>query len=395
MFTRHPALPTRPTHLARRPWQGLGVVAATTLLATTALVPAAVAAPTERARATAPAPAPSYTLTELDAPPGGTASFGLGLSPQGDPVGTARTSAARSPQLATRWTDGEPTVLGSLPGSSFSRAFAQNARGEAVGEATAANGSTRAVLFARDGAVRDLGTLEGSSSAVAGDINARGTAVGVSAGTPIVFGKDGAVALPPLEQGVSGISRADAVNDRGQVAGFAPATVEGEQRPVGQAVRWTPRGRDYVATGLDRLAAGRFARAYDVNAGGTAVGEAGRDDDAGRSVTRAVRWEGTAVQELPAVDEFRFTRPNAVGNDGDVVGNAGNFFGFPTFGGTAVLWRDGVAHDLNDLVTGADGFVLRSAEDVDERGRIVGFGSVDGETRAFLLTPAPSERARD
>lgn len=367
---------------------------ATALFVGTASLPAATAADADRHRApAASSQSPSnYALTELDAPADGTASFALGLSPQGDAVGTARTTANRLPQLATRWSEGEVTSLGTLPGSTFSRVFAQNARGEAVGEATAGNGSPRAVLFDRDGAVRDLGTLGGSSSAVATDINARGNPVGVSAGTAVVFGKQGPTALPPLDEGVGGTSRADAINDRGQVAGFAPATVTGSASPVGQAVLWTPRGRGYVAAALERLAPARFARAYDVNARGTTAGEASRDNEAGTSVTRAVRWNGQTIQELPPVSDYRFTRANAVSNNGDVVGHASSFFGFPTIDGAAVLWDDGVAYDLNDLVADADGFVLRSAEDVDERGRITGFGTVEGQTRGFLLTPLPAQR---
>lgn len=384
---------------ASQSWRRRCAAIVTALVASTTFLAPATAASSHRdgqPAAASASGAPSYELIELGAPESGNASFALGLSPQGDVVGTARTSPDRLPQFATRWSDGEVTSLGSLPGSTFSRAFAQNARGEAVGEATATSGSPRAVLFDRDGAVRDLGTL-GSGSAVANDINARGTAVGVSSvtggpTTAVVFGKDKPVALPPLDENTSGISRADAINNRGQVVGFAPATVAGAESPVGQAVLWTPRGHGYIAVGLERLAPGRFARAYDVNARGTTVGEASRDDAAGSSVTRAVRWDGRAVEELPGLDDFRFTRPNAVSNDGDVVGHAGNFFGFPTFGGAAVLWRDGVAYNLNDLLTDADGFVLRSAEDIDEQGRIVGFGSVDGQTRGFLLTPITPEQ---
>lgn len=205
-------------------------------------------------------------------------------------VGTSRTSGDRLPQTATRWVGGQAASLGTLPGSQFSRAFAENARGQAVGEATAADGSPRAVLFTRDGTVRDLGGL-GSGSAVANDINARGTVAGVSSApggptTAVVFGSGGPQALPPLEPQVTGISRADAVN-----------------------------------------------------------------------------------------------------HAGDVVGHASGFFNFPTLDGSAVLWREGSAHNLNALVTDANGFVLRSAEDIDERGRIVGYGTIDGETHAFLLTP--------
>lgn len=371
-----------PSTAACRSWRRRSVtVVATVLLASPVALAASAAEPSAPQR---------YTLTELGAPGTGTASFALGLSPQGEVVGTARTGPSNRPQFATRWSGGQATSLGSLPGSTFSRVFAQNAQGVAVGEAfTARPEMSRAVSFDRDGTVRDLGAL--GSSAVAEDINARGTIVGSSMSKAVVFGESGPVALPPLDPTVSGTSRADAINDRGQVAGFAPGAVAGAGA-VGQAALWTPFGRGYLATGLDRLAPGRFARAYDVNAGGTTVGEAARDNGAGVSVTRAVRWDGTAVQELPGVDAYRFTRANAVSNSGDIVGHATGFLGFATLDGAAVLWRSGAAYDLNDFVNQADGFVLRSAEAVDERGRIVGLGTVDGQTRGFLLTPVTAGR---
>ncbi len=73
---------------------------------------------------------------------------------------------------------------------------------------------------------------------------------------------------------------------------------------------------------------------------------------------------------------------------GDVVGHASGFYGFPTLNGTAVIWRDGRAHELSDLVADLpDGWVLRTAEEINERGQIVGYGTVGGQTRGFLLTP--------
>jgi probable HAF family extracellular repeat protein len=59
----------------------------------------------------------------------------------------------------------------------------------------------------------------------------------------------------------------------------------------------------------------------------------------------------------------------------------------PTIDGAAVLWWRGQAHDLNDLVLDGEGFVLRTAESVNDAGQIVGFGTRDGQTHAFRLEP--------
>ena len=53
----------------------------------------------------------------------------------------------------------------------------------------------------------------------------------------------------------------------------------------------------------------------------------------------------------------------------------------------AFLHEDGVFHNLNDLIPRNSGWYLRQANDINDRGQIVGVGILDGETRAFLLTP--------
>jgi hypothetical protein len=45
--------------------------------------------------------------------------------------------------------------------------------------------------------------------------------------------------------------------------------------------------------------------------------------------------------------------------------------------------------DLNNQVTNLDGWVLQTAESINDSGQIVGYGTRDGNTRAFLLTPVP------
>jgi hypothetical protein len=159
----------------------------------------------------------------------------------------------------------------------------------------------------------------------------------------------------------------------------------------GHAVRWDRRGvrwgvhvdvedlgvleEDGTSTAYAAAGAGRHA---DV------VGEASLAGG-----TRAVVFSAGGPEELPTPDGLRHARANDVSRRGDVVGHASGFYGFPTLDGTAVLWRDGQAYDLDDLVTDLpEGWVLRTAEEINERGQIVGFGTVGGQTRGFLLTPA-------
>ena len=378
--------------LSRRPARAaLAGFALATAASLTVATPAA-AAPEQRQT-------PRYVLTDLGTLPGGTASFALGVSSAGEAVGTSRTGTGSRPQFAVRWRDGGVENLGSLPGSTFSRAFEVNSRGQVVGEAfTASPEVSRAVLWEADNTMRDLGTL-GGRSAVANAIDERGRAFGVSSraegpSVATVWDRTGPQALPPADPGAVGASRVNAASKSGRAVGSGPARVE-SGATVGQAVRWDPRGRNFVATALDRLEPDRFATAFGVSENGIAVGEATRldptDSSPGRTSTRAVRWDGTRVSELPRVGSYRFTRANEVSNRGDVVGFASGFAGFPSIDGAAVLWRGDRAIDLNTAVVGGtDGFVLRTAESINEAGQIVGFGSVGGQTRAFLLTPAGS-----
>ena len=68
---------------------------------------------------------------------------------------------------------------------------------------------------------------------------------------------------------------------------------------------------------------------------------------------------------------------------GDVVGTAQNAAGQPR----AFLWRNGEMTDLNTLVPSGTGWVLESAAAISDGGQIVGYGTLNGKRRAFLLTP--------
>ncbi len=76
---------------------------------------------------------------------------------------------------------------------------------------------------------------------------------------------------------------------------------------------------------------------------------------------------------------------------GDVVGTAQNAAGQPR----AFLLRNGETQmiDLNTLLAPGTGWVLESAAGISEGGQIVGYGSLNGKRRAFLLTPPTDLRA--
>lgn len=73
---------------------------------------------------------------------------------------------------------------------------------------------------------------------------------------------------------------------------------------------------------------------------------------------------------------------------GITVGYVAQFYGSPTLGGAAALWNStGAIPDLNTALAGGDGWILQSAEEINDRGQIVGYGQHNGVTHAFLLSP--------
>lgn len=72
--------------------------------------------------------------------------------------------------------------------------------------------------------------------------------------------------------------------------------------------------------------------------------------------------------------------PKAINNCGSAVGFYAN--------GAAVIWEDGKLNLLYDLLENPEGWEkLCIAEDINDRGEIVGYGFYQGCQSAFLLTP--------
>jgi probable HAF family extracellular repeat protein len=75
----------------------------------------------------------------------------------------------------------------------------------------------------------------------------------------------------------------------------------------------------------------------------------------------------------------------AINNSGTVVGfattKANDYHAFISTGGARM-------QDLNKLIPRHSGWVLGEADGINDAGQITGYGSIHGETHAFLLTPA-------
>lgn len=311
---------------------------------------------------------------------GGNASFALALNDRGDVTGNSRTGNTTLPLLATLWKDGTITNLGKLPGSNdFSRGFGINNHGVVVGESD--NNFPRAFRW-ENGVMTDIGTL-GGGTAVAHDINDAGLIVGASfnglATRPFIY--NGTMHdLGTIIGTNDSFGRAWDISETGDVVGVSRAFGF-----TSQATLWKG-GLGATPTGLGSLGDGlQYSEAYAVNDLGWVVG---RSIVSG-STEEAFLWrEGTGMVGLGRMG-FNHSRANDINNLGWIVGHVSGFAGFPTINGRAVLWMDGSIYDLNSYIPSDLGWILRSAEAVNERGDIVGYGTYQGQTRAFKLTAVP------
>ena len=77
----------------------------------------------------------------------------------------------------------------------------------------------------------------------------------------------------------------------------------------------------------------------------------------------------------------------AVNDANVVVGNIANNVGGSRVS-RAVAWRGSTTTDLNTLLPAGSGWVLQYATGINNRGQICGVGTLNGQPRYFLMTPA-------
>jgi probable HAF family extracellular repeat protein len=278
-------------------------------------------------------------MTKIPLLPGGTFNFAEGINKWGHVVGTSDTGTHTHAFL---YETGSVLDLYTLPGGNNSKAHGLNDSDQVVGESTVTNGDTHAFLwkdFDGDGQV-DLGEMVDLGKGVAYGINSTGKIVGKFPGgqlwTPTApNGSTGSVSDLGLD--------AVAINDDGNLVG-SMAAGGGE----GHGFLWRDLDKDGVK---------------DPN-------------------------EVVDLGTLGGPKSWAF----GLNNKGQVVGNSW----ITTLDNTAFVWKDhnqnghtdpGDKLDLNKVLPPNSGWYLSQAYDINDKGQIVGVGTIGGERHAYRLTP--------
>lgn len=208
-------------------------------------------------------------------------------------------------------------------------------------------------------------------------------------------------------------SSANAINASGDAVGSATKW-SGDTSLNDRAVKWaagetTPIELGNLGTNASKST---ISNATAINNSGDIAGWALRYDGAPHSTgPRAVRWAAgqTAATELNTLGTnatgFGNSSASGINAAGDVVGTADKYVNNVYVDRHATLWRGGQIGviDLNDLINPASGWDLNQAQAITDDGVIVGYGNFDPDgagpilTRslAFRLTPSLMGDAND
>jgi probable HAF family extracellular repeat protein len=346
------------------------------------------------------------------------------------------------------------TDLGTLSGGNFSQPFFITKNGRVAGSSNLADGSSHAVVWAKKQAA-DLGTLGGSNS-IAFGVNNSGQAVGeaeTSASDPdgedfCGFGTH-LICLPfesangvmnPLPTLGGNNGAANAINNRGVVAGFAEGSTPDPGCPAPQVLHFEPviweKG---VIHRQPTVGGDPDGVAYEINDKGDVAGASGtcttfnpnflnnllavhallwengkatdlgnlggQTGQAGGNAAYSVnnRAEVVGSSDLPGDTTFHaflWTRKTGMQDLGTLSGDAasngisindgGSVVGVSldaNFNPRAFLWEDGVMTDLNTLIAGDSPLYLLTGCSINSRGEITGLGLTStGEIHTYLAT---------
>ena len=333
-----------------------------------------------------------WTITDLGVLPGGTYSSATGINDSGQVVGYGDTTDSPNGRAflydATGMHD-----LGVLSGGSASSATGINHSGQVVGYSNIPGDDpslAHAFLYSSGAGMTDLGVFPGGSSSYATGINNSGQVVGFGdtwdtpdTGYYHAFSYSSGGSLTDLGVIAGGFnSWASGINALGQVVGMSDSGAgpyphaflsDGTGSPGSMADLGVPSG--FVSSA-----------ANGINAGGLVAGVAW-DSGGGE---HAFLYSGTQWRDLGVLPGLTASYASGINAGGQVVGYSNDYNDGMNDGYTAFLYSgtpgvDGAMVDLNSFVTGT-GWTLNFANAINDKGQIVGTGTINGQDHAFLLT---------
>lgn len=304
---------------------------------------------------------PRYRITYFACPPGMVDPRPVAINNKGEVTGYVSTKS--DVFHAVVWRNGRVQDQGVI-----GMGIGINDKGHVVGDTDQPRGKGRVFLW-RNGRVTLIGLPGGQCTAIG--INERDWCVGhiESAGGDRAFewkGGGSPIYLTTLG-GRKGAARG--INARGDVVGESQ-TASGKTR----ATLWhNGKPRDLGSLGTNSYA-------QDINERGLVAGWSETEDG-----HFAFLWSNGKMRKLPLPKGYIGSEGLRLNKWGAVVGSA-----WTNSGGEAVLWRNGVMYRLNRCIPSGVKLRLDHADDINDKGWIIGEGVVPGPkyvTRPFLLTP--------
>ncbi len=305
------------------------------------------------------------TIIDLGALPGDTGSLATGVNDAGQVVGYW--SPPKSSIHAFLYSNGQMTDLGTLFGDTESVARGINDFGQVVGDWFPPEiGSAAHAFLYSNGQMTDLGALPGNSNQgnVAYGINDSGQVVGNSGRHAFLYSNGQMADLGTLPGDVRSV--AYGINTSGQVIGLSESSnghehaflySNGQMADLGTLPKYT----DSIARGI--------------NDSGQVVGDSERP-----GIRHAFLYSNGQMTDLGVLYSDTESLAFGINNSGQVVGESASLLGSHAF-----LYSNGQMTDLNALLPVNSGWVLTDATAINDSDQIVGTGTINGQTHAFLL----------